>query len=224
MGAVRVYSSMQQAHPAPFAGKGSSPLPGLTSYTDWDRQDNRNGKRNKLESQMISLGRSSQSLINSLITSSTAKSLFVHLINASLEHWRQLSSFLSNCYTESKALGSDAKEAWTFACEVVRGVFMELHSVRNVGAERSNIKSLTVQDAGRMLWGILQSHSLMDEIISMRFKGHPKLASYSIDHLFSNRLTPVALETVNDKISKLEANQKTMSSQLGKMAPKKGNG
>eukprot|EP00980_Cylindrotheca_fusiformis_P030892 scaffold25597_cov206-Cylindrotheca_fusiformis.AAC.2 len=224
MGAVRVYSSMQQAHPAPFAGTGSSPLPGLKSYTDWDRQDNRNGKRNKLETQMISLARASMSLINSLITSATAKALFVHLINSSLEHWRQLAMFLSACYTESKALGSDAKEAWTFACEVVRGVFMELHAVRNVGAELSNIKSLTVQDAGRMLWGILQSHSLMDEIISLRFKGHPKLASYSIDHLFSNRLTPVALEAVNEKIIKLEANQKTMSSQIGKMTPPKKGG
>eukprot|EP00980_Cylindrotheca_fusiformis_P017745 scaffold5590_cov75-Cylindrotheca_fusiformis.AAC.1 len=142
-----------------------------------------------------------------------------------MEHWRQLAIFLSSCYTESKALGSDSKEAWIFACEVVRGVFMELHSVRNVGAERSNISSLNVQDAGRMLWGILQSHHLMDEIISMRFKGHPKLASYSIDHLFGNRLTPVALEAVNEKISKLESSHKAMSSLVGKLGPKKaGNG
>ena len=45
-----MYSSMQQSHPAPLAGKGNFPLPGIDNFDTWDQQDGLHGKRNILGS------------------------------------------------------------------------------------------------------------------------------------------------------------------------------
>jgi hypothetical protein len=51
-------------------------------------------------------------------------------------------------------------------------------------ARRSNTRKLTIHDAARMFWGVLRTHTLLEDFVYHDFQGHPKLATYSIEHLF----------------------------------------
>merc|ERR1712194_473700 len=99
---------------------------------------------------------------------------------------------------------------------VVQGVFKELHAVRSVGAMRSNIKTLTIQDAARMMWGVLQGHKLMNEFVAHKFLGHPRLATYSLNYLFRNRLTTKQLEATIAKVEKVQRDVSALTSRLNK--------
>jgi hypothetical protein len=69
-------------------------------------------------------------------------------------------------------------------------MFEECYKARRRGAERSNTRELTIHDAARMFWGVLSTHKRLEDFVYPDFQGHPKLATYSIEHLFCHRLSP----------------------------------
>jgi hypothetical protein len=79
------------------------------------------------------------------------------------------------------------------------GFSLVRYKARRGGAERSNTRELTIHDAARMFWGVLRTHTLLEAFIYHDFQGHPKLASYSIEHLFRNRLSPGVVEGLRTK-------------------------
>ena len=190
---AQVYSSMQQAVPGPFSGSGDHPLPGCPTFGKYDKQDaGQCGIRNILtrgvDHRISSLNAVMQ---RELRAHPEALLLFSTLINNASLHWRAFAQMLSEqrniCFQQC----GDEKESWLFPSEIGRGVFNESYKVRNVGAERANVKTFSVEDAGRLLWGELRTHQLMEEFLYHKFMGHPKLAAYSIQHLFRNRLLPL---------------------------------
>jgi hypothetical protein len=92
-----------------------------------------------------------------------------------------------------------------------------------VSSERwSNVRELTIQDAARMMWGVLQTHVLMEHFLLHEFQGYPKLATYSISYLFRNRLSPRNLEGLSDKIDDFKGDVKGNSTTIGKLVKKHG--
>ena len=116
----------------------------------------------------------------------------------------------------------DEDEAWLYPCEVAKGVFDECFKVRNVGSERSSVRELTIQDAARMMWGVLNTHKLMEEFIYHEFQGHPRLATYTLGHLFRNRLSPKSLDSVKGNVAKLQQEVKDVSVLANKLKTKHG--
>ena len=97
---------------------------------------------------------------------------------------------------------------------------MELYKIRSVGAHRSSLKKVTLDDASRMMWGVLKFHQLMNELVSHKFVGHPLLSGYSLNHLFRNRLTPRSLDPVKGKIEVLQREGSTFQANLNKKKDK----
>ena len=99
-------------------------------------------------------------------------------------------------------------------------MFEECYKLRAVGSERTTVKELTLQDAARMMWGVLRTHQLMEELIYHEFQGHPKLATYSLGHLFRNRLTTKSLDVVKGQVAKLQREVKENSTAIAKLKAK----
>ena len=105
---------------------------------------------------------------------------------------------------------------------MAKGVFEECFKVCNVGSERSSVHELTLQDAARMMWGVLNTHKLMEDFIYHEFQGHPQLATYALGHLFRNRLSPKNLDAVKGNVAKLQHEVKDVSVLANKLKAKQG--
>lgn len=114
----------------------------------------------------------------------------------------------------------DQEESWKYPCEVIKGLLLELHKVRGVGALRSTLRQVSIDDAARMMWGVLKCHQLMRELIGHKFMGHPLLSGYSWNHLFRHRLTPKSLGPITRKIEVLQREVSTFNTKLSKKKDK----
>ena len=220
---VYVYASMQQSVPGPLAGTGTHPLPAVTTFEKWDKQDGIHGLRCEITKGVDHRASALLSLMKrQLRPHPEAYALFSHLVLTAPIHWKTLATYLTDrrniCFQQC----DDSEEAWLYPCEVAKGVFDECFKVRNVGSERSNVKELTLQDAARMMWGVLKCHQLMEDFIFQEFQGHPKLATYAIGHLFRNRLAPKSLETVKGQLAKMQRDIKDNTTLANKLKAKHG--
>jgi len=202
-----VYSSMQSAIPAPLGGSGGSstdhPLPKVKSFDTWDKKDGERGVRYDLTRGIESVCRNGLSLIQSQYQMfPRAQRVFEALVFDGKSHWMFLAEFLSNRRGVCMEQNQDEKEAWEYPCRVVKGVFQELHAVRVV--ERTSLREVTIEDASRMMWGVLRGHQLMKDLVAHQLLGHPKMATYSLNYLFQNRLTTKSLAVVEGKVNKLQ--------------------
>ncbi|CAJ1960072.1 unnamed protein product [Cylindrotheca closterium] len=142
--------------------------------------------------------------------------VFTILVLDSKQHWMAISSFLTNQRGICMQQSDDEAEAWVYPCEVIKGVFMELHRVRSVGAMRSKLGRLTLDDAARMMWAVLRCHQLMNSFIDLKFTRHPKLSGYSLSHLFRHRLTPKNLDSMKAQLSQFQREMTTFNAKLAK--------
>jgi hypothetical protein len=137
-------------------------------------------------------------------------------------HWRALSAYVLErrniCFHQC----SDEDEAWLFPCEVGRGVFDECYKACWGGAERSNTRELAIHDAARMFWGVLRTHTLLEDFVYHDFQGHPKLATYLIEHLFRNRLSPGVVEGLRTKVVGMKKDLDLTISRANKLKTKVG--
>lgn len=225
MSTVRVYASMQQALPGPFAGTGLESLPGLKTFAIWDQQDSHGGKRPMLESGVESIQATLQAMINREMNClSEAVNVFTELLGKSRRHWQGLAAFLSDNFNLTKNQGADAKEAWAYTSDIVKGLFDELYKVRRIGAERSSISTLTLHDGARLMWGVLQCHRLMDDFLAHQIKGHPLLVQHSLNHVMRNRLSQSDFDKLQLRVKNLEADNKSLTSQLARVKSNGSNG
>ena len=86
-----------------------------------------------------------------------------------------------------------------------------------ISPSSANVKKFSVEDAGRLLWGELRTHQLMEEFLYHKFMGHPKLAAYSIQHLFRNRLLPNSLDPVKKRVAKVEGDLSGVSTIVNRL-------
>jgi hypothetical protein len=133
-----------------------------------------------------------------------------------------LSCFLSEKYNSCEQQTGDSKESWMYPLEVGKGVYDELHKVRCIGAERTTVVKLDGKDEAQLLWGALLCHKMMEEFIACSFVGHPKLAKYSIQHLFKNRVKQKDLSTINKDLDKVKNELKGLTTTQQKLVRKAG--
>jgi hypothetical protein len=116
----------------------------------------------------------------------------------------------------------DVEESWLYPCEIGRGVLDECHKVRLIGAKRTSTKEHSLQDAFRMMGWALKTHQLMSELIASDFQGHPRLAAYSLGHLFWHRISPNDIKSLETKVSKVTKNQDATAALTQKLKKKHG--
>lgn len=217
LSAAKSYASAQQSVPGMLAGTAEHPIPGAKTYDKYDHQDGIKGIRYEITRGVDHRGNALMSLMQrDLRSSPIALSVFTALVLNAQIHWKTFAAFLSDLRNITYHQCHDATESWLYACEVGRGVLDECYKLRHVGSERSNMKEFTIQDAARLMWGMLQTHNLMEEFLKYKFLGHPNLSSYSINHLFRNRVTPSSLGTVKGEVQKLVSRVAALDTSVGK--------
>jgi hypothetical protein len=73
-----------------------------------------------------------------------------------------------------------------------------------------------------MFWGVLRTHKLLEDFVYHDFQGHPKLATYSIEHLFRNRPSPGVVEALRTKAAGMKKDLDSMTSLANKLKTKVG--
>ncbi|CAJ1954081.1 unnamed protein product [Cylindrotheca closterium] len=219
--AANLYTSMQKPLPRPFSGPGQHPLPALSTFDKWDKQDGIHGIRYTIDLGVEQEVNQSIGWIRSeLMLHPEAMMVFTTLVYAAQSHWNKIATFLTELRQICKQQSDDDDQAWVYLCEVVKGLFTELHRIQSAGAARKNLGKLTVEDAGRMMWSVLRCHRLMDDFISHKFLGHPKLSGYSLSHLFRHRLTPKNLEPIKGQVEQLKRELAAVNVKLTKKKDK----
>jgi hypothetical protein len=173
------------------------------------------GVESKVSSLMLAMNRELRAHPN-------AMAVFRRLLLDGGSHWRALSAYLSErqniCFHQCKY----EDEAWLFPCEVGRGVFDACYKAWRGGAKRSNTRELTIHDAARMFWGVLRTHTLLEDLVYHDFQGHPKLATYLIEHLFQNRLSPGVVEGLRTMVAGMKKDLDSTTSLANKLKTKAG--
>jgi hypothetical protein len=74
---------------------------------------------------------------------------------------------------------------------------------------------------GNMLWAILQTHRLFDEMMALQWDGHPAVQSVLSMHVIRKRVTPEAFATLEGKNKALTSKVDGLESRLAKLESKK---
>ena len=200
-----LYASMQHAIPGPLAGSGGHPLPRINTFEKWDQHNGDTGIRYEIQRGVEHEVNQTLGWINSqLSTHPKAHILFSGLLREAQTQWQTVATFITDQRGVCMQQCGDQEESWKYPCEVIKELLLELFKVRGVGALRSNLKLVPIDDAARMMWGVLRCHQLMREFISHKFMGHPLLSGYSLNHLFRHRLTPKNLNPLTAKVEVIQ--------------------
>ena len=222
-GSATLFASFQQALPGPFgvgsatANSSSHPIPALKDFVTWDRQDGMTGLKTEIT---LGIANAATAILAAMERDCQnhpiANLLFTTMIQNSQLQWHQFAGFLSEKYMTSLHQIEDAKEAWLYTSEILKGVFSELHKIRAVAADRTS-SIHNHRDAARSLWVALQTQQIMGEFIALKFTGHPKLSPYSINHLFRHRVAPKSIEALAAKVVKVENDLRSVTTLQQKM-------
>jgi hypothetical protein len=229
IGSAQIYSSMQQAVPAPLAGSSASenltnfPLAGIKKFEIFDPFDGKTGKRNRIT---LSVGKKSAAMLKMLTHECRAHPSAISVVASMLfnaaTQWKQFAQSLSDRRTILFQQCGGVDESWLYPCEIGRGVLNECHKVRLIGAERTSTKEHSLQDAARMMWGALKTHKLMEELIASDFQGHPRLAAYSLGHLFRHWISPNEMKSLETKVAKVTKSHEATVALTEKLKKKHG--
>ncbi|CAJ1966199.1 unnamed protein product [Cylindrotheca closterium] len=138
--AAKLYSSIQRPIPIPLAGKGNHPSPAISTFAKWDKQDGMRGLRYEITRGVDhKVNQTTEWIRAQLKHHPEAVLVFTTLVLDSNQHWVAISTFLTNQRGICMQQSDDEAEAWVYPCEVIKGVFMELHHVLSVGAMRSKL-------------------------------------------------------------------------------------
>jgi hypothetical protein len=222
-----IYTSMRQSFPEPLAGVSSAsdpvPIPKLKTFALWDQGEGTRGIRYDITAANQSTVEALTSRLDSFSPHhGDGRALFRSMIMDSQMQWKAFAIFLSEKYNSCEQQTGDSKESWLYPLEVGKGVYDELHKVRCIGAERTTVIKLDGKDEARLLWGALLCHKMMEEFIACSFVGHPKLAKYSIQHLFKNRVKQKDLSTINKDLDKVKNELKGLTTTQQKLVRKAG--
>jgi hypothetical protein len=152
-----------------------------------------------------------------------AATLFEALVLKGNAHFTSLAGFITSNYSQSYTVSGDKEEVHHFTMEVVKGVFRECHKFRCRRAADRTAINYSMVDAGRSLcWAALQTMQLLNEMVLMRFTGHPLLSPYTVSHLYRHRVARRELTTIDTKVQKLETEVRATDALAKKLKQKVG--
>jgi hypothetical protein len=106
-----------------------------------------------------------------------------------------LITFLDRQYDEAMtSMCKDEKQAWLYACDLVKTVFTEVHKAQYV-ALHDDQKNSPVY-CGQVLWGILQGYRCTKIFMANQFKNDPALMACLTQHQFKQSVSAKDIATL----------------------------
>ena len=91
------------------------------------------------------------------------------------------------------------EECWTVALKAMRVIWRELRKVR-VEPETAYGSADNVVMVGQYIWGTLQAHMVMDDLLRSQFRQHPEVEPQFTIYLFEYRAPRVEVAALNKKV------------------------
>jgi hypothetical protein len=190
-------------------------LPNLRTYKEWDSGGGSVGAKFILERNLRKCDRIRNNIQNHL--SGEAREVARQMLDDSVKFVNELSSWISNHYHEVRnRSGTSEKECWGLISHCVRTVFSELGMARSPG----NGPHLEGTKAPSILWGTLQAHRVMRDILSGGFSGYPKLSHVLNLHLQDNTVPRSMFEALQDDVKKANEKIRTLQAGMDKLLSK----
>lgn len=129
------------------------------------------------------------------------------MIRKSVDQSRRILDFITNFYRNlTTSCRYPPKEAWELVGRLVRHFFVHLRSER--------IKALGIEDIrpaharSRLVWTMMQSHNVAQEIIDQGFQNSPVLMNEVLEFQLEHRVDASQLTSVVDEVKALKAQVK----------------
>jgi hypothetical protein len=184
-----------------LTGKNSEntyPLPGVPTYESWTSRGFQLGRRKDIQEAINRVRKTLDANIKDVFNGfDLGRGVASELLTASCSHWSAVERMKDTLYGEF-SVTSNSKDAWNLTSLVSKTAFENLHDVRVIGADLSDIVSPSKR-AARILWATLQAHRVMRGFIEADFRNHPKIAPVIVMHLFENRVGRQEVDLLREK-------------------------
>lgn len=119
----------------------------------------------------------------------------LELLTNSKLFWQELIQWMTNYHTEIVARSkAESKSCWILVTHCVRAMLTLIRGARSIGQR---------QDPAQMLWGTLQAHRIMAELIDHKFQGHPKISIILHQHLIDNAVPLTRFEEMEKTVAEM---------------------
>ena len=136
------------------------------------------------------------------------------MVRDSWAHWQHISRFLTDTYTllGNKSTKADIKKAhWKLVCRVVRKLIEKLQRARHLGVDLkiggepgTEAGGDNIMKSARILWGALQTHRIMREVVRVKLRHHGIAVAEFTNHLVETQVHDSVLKEMNDRLAKLD--------------------
>lgn len=103
------------------------------------------------------------------------------------------------------------KAHWKLVCRVVQKLIEKLQRVRHLGVDlevgsEATEEGATVQimKAARILWGALQTHRVMREVVRVKLRHHGIAVAEFTNHLIETQIHDSVMKEMGEKITKVD--------------------
>jgi hypothetical protein len=141
------------------------------------------------------------------------RSLALSLICDVKTQWSTLCSFVDSFYIELTGVANFPKEkAWRLTGRCVAAVFTTMGSYRASVSRLDDLVSL--ENKAACMWGVMQCHRAVSEFEQVDYRGHPGVVTEMNLFLLIERIDPTVILQNEEKIKKLESENKAAQSEL----------
>jgi hypothetical protein len=190
-------------------------LPSLRTYQEWDSGGGSVGAKFILERNLRKCERMRTNIAERL--NGDAREVARQMLDDSVKFLNELSTWISNHYNEVRTRsGTSEKECWGLISHCVRTVFSVLGMARSPG----HGPHLEGTKAPSILWGTLQAHRVMREMLLDGFSGFPKLSHVLNLHLQDNTVPRSRFEALQEDFKKQAVKVSALQASVDKLLSK----
>ena len=206
--------------PRVFIGSGTPPmvvlknesyLPAVKNFAYWSNQGA--GMRSKLSDELKSIREGISNQIKLRLRPGTVGyNLATLALNLSVAWLESLLNFIDETYESLVRSGFTTGAAWGLATCLVMRIFEDISLVR-AGVSSSFVMDDNMTNATTVLWATFQTHDVMSEYLTYKFKNHPSISSEYVKFLASNSGIEAVVK-LTDGLKKMELDVRDAVSKL----------
>jgi hypothetical protein len=191
-------------------------LPALQTYEDWESKCCTRGGKFILRKNLESAERYHATILR--VFKGEAQTVASHMLSKSIDFLNVLSHWMSALFLHDRAKsGTSDKECWALIAHSVRKIFSVFAAARTPGhgPYRSGKEKAT-----SILWGTLQAHRVMQEMLEHGLSGYAPLSHILNLHLQDNTVPKSVFEVLQATVEKQNTRITTLSNSLDKALSK----
>ena len=181
-------------------------LPGVKNFTTWDPQDGlSDGEKQKILNGIENqVGAMTAAFENIYPAGSKLAAISNQLLGDSVLFIKNMCTFMTEFYTEFCRTSSSGEAGnWGLACQIINRLFKDLAIQRNGGGEARMIED-PIKRGAKYLWLTLQTHRVMKEYVTAKFREHPSIAPMLNISLYKTVVTIDKFDALRDICKKME--------------------